>query len=389
MSRISLRSRKPIAFDKIKSDNSTDSDIFSKYYSNLTFSLDNDEDKVYISNDDNGFDNNGSSNVTIGIEPGALSGNNNILFTTIPRPDRNEPANNSIIMSLKDSARSNIADNVIAIGGGVTAEYEDSIMITSTVFSNNAVGFTGSVIVGSNVLSEQPLPGKSNVVGICSFGGLDLPSRSVCIGTSLALGYWEGLTGDELDNILICTEGGSLSSRFSGAIGLGIDVLTSAKNYAIGIGTRVAPFAGEDSITIGKDSGGGDDKTNSISIGSSSATFCNGLYSICIGSNCARINAGENCIIIGNDIITNENVLTTENSILIGHDITIDNSSRKNLCVIKPGNSGIFNPLSNGISTQGLFMKGAIRPLDNATNVASNGVMYYNPETYEVSYNVS
>ena len=324
---------------------------------------------------------------------------------------------NTISMASRNSSQGSSCLNGIFLGKRAGAD----------CFGSNCIG------IGLEALRSTPGVRIDEVISISDGSSLfgNSKSKSINIGSfcgggginSINMGYASGISSDDYSiHIGYDSARIEISPAKQGSIGLGSFCATSNQGEnAITIGTNSGVSNQENnSIAIGFNSGSNTQATESVAIGLKSGSISQGFYSVALGTNSGSNNQGDYSIAIGSTTTGVNN--QGNNAIAIGAiDCAVSDQSEYSLCIGNyslvtntedlsysfflgnsnsvasgtPSHSFVINtsgsnftPISGNV-TGGLFINGPIRSEDIESNSASNGILYFNPSTYEVTYNSS
>lgn len=379
--RTSLRSKKIENYRNIKSDKMDTSLLYNKYYSNQSVLFDNIYENIVIDNVTP--INSGERNIIMGV-------NNNVNITT---------GTDNIVFGISAGSDIETGNNNITLGNTAGA---GTILNRSNAIAIGPAAVQGGGFAGDDFVAigyEVSNPGSNSVYIGCNAGS-DLILESVCIGndagafggrnSDISLGTKAGYRNQQTRSMAIGFEAGE-SNQQTKSIAIGFRAGTCNQNSnSIAIGGEAGSLLqGSNSIAIGRICGSNNQGNFAIAMGSTNIASINqGNNAIAIGAfSNAPTGQGVNCISIGNTTLQTI-VNPTTDSFFIGPNISTTANTPTGVFAFNTSGTS-FSPENSTNPTGGLFIKGAIRALDIASNAASNGILYYNPSTYEVNYNVS
>ena len=387
--RTSLRSKKIQNYNSVKSDTLTDNLLFQKYYSNQSIVLKNENENIIVDT---------QLRLTNLKEYGTKN-----IFMGVDTPENRAAAYQNISLGRQAGGSENGTNNinigqVAGSGQSSTAEFPrraDSI--------NMNVG--GEFEVGARSINiGKETTGRERTINIGPNCSDQASENSIHLGSRVA-------------------DRSSLGAAKAGSIGIGVSSCTANQGAgAIGIGAQTASNnQGTNCLAIGFRAGYDRQITTALAIGSYAGEISQKQSSIAIGNNCGRTCQGENCIALGSTNIGSVNQGNSSiaigsrsnayqdqgvNSISIGNDTLINvinpttdsffiGNSNETSANTPPGvfvfntDDLSFTPNGSGQTSGGLFINGCIQSEDIAGDTNSNGVMYYNPSSYEIKFNTT
>jgi hypothetical protein len=147
------------------------------------------------------------------------------------------------------------------------------------------------------------------------------------------------------------------------------------------------------SISIGLNAGFSDQQQNSIAIGSLAGAIQQGQTSISIGANAGRVSQGSNCVAIGSN--AGREVGQGNNCVAIGLNAGRISQGQNSISIgtnagytNQHNNSIILNATGTVVNSDGTS-RFFVRPIRSVDAEVAQGVIHYNPTTFELTYDTN
>lgn len=381
--RTSLRSKKIQNYGNIKSDTLSKNELYEKYSSKQSIIFRNSFDNIVINSFRN-IEDFGKNTIALAVEKSSPESStlNSIL---IGRSSGTGLAGKNCIgigLSTFEGTANKELDEAIAISEGAGL---DGLTKTNSINIGTFSGGGGSNSINIGVETGKGSEDYTIHIGYKSGGFKTTPSRqgSIGLGTSSA-------NRNQGENAIAIGENSGESNQENNSVAIGSNAGTVNQALeSIAIGLKSGSISqGVYSVALGTNSGSNNQGDYSIAIGSTTTGVNNqGNNAIAIGAiDCAVSDQSEYSLCIGNySLVTNTEDLSY--SFFLGNSNSVASGTPSHSFVINTSGSN-FTPIS-GNAIGGLFINGPIRSDDIESNSSSNGILYFNPSTYEVTYNSS